>query len=67
MKLTAFLLQFTGVMVNVCPSSAVDREFEPRSGQIKDNEIGMLSCVTKHAALRPRRKDWLALNQDNVA
>jgi len=27
----------------------------------------MLSCVTKHAALRRRRKDWLALNQDNVA
>ena len=31
-----------GVMVSVLASSAVDHGFEPRSGQIKDHEIGIL-------------------------
>ena len=32
----------TGVMVGVLASSAVDRGFEPRSGQTKDYKIGIL-------------------------
>jgi hypothetical protein len=43
------------VMVSVLSSSAVDRVFEHRSGQIKDYIIGRKS------------KYWLALNQDNVS
>ena len=51
-----------GVMVSVLASSAVDRGFEPRSGQTKDYEIGMCCFSAKHAALRRKRKDWLARN-----
>ena len=51
-----------GVMVSVLASSAVDRGFEPRSGQTKDNKIGMCCFSAKHAALRRKSKDWLARN-----
>ena len=54
-----------GVMVNVLVSSAVDREFEPQSGQTKDYEIGICCFPAKHAALRRKSKDWLARNQNN--
>ena len=47
--------------------SAVDRGFEPRSGQTKDYEIGICCFSAKHAALRRKSKDWLAWNQDNVS
>ena len=51
-------------MVSVLVSSAVDRGFEPRSGQTKDCEIGICCFSAKHAALRSKNKDWLARNQN---
>ena len=48
-------------------SSAVDRGFEPRSGQTKDYKIGMRCFSAKHTALRRKNKDWLARNRDNVS
>jgi hypothetical protein len=54
-------------MVSVLASSAVDRGFEPRSGQAKDYKIGSCCFSTKHAALRRKSKDWLARNQNNVS
>ena len=54
-------------MVSVLASSAVNRGFEPRSGQIKDYEIGICCFSAKHAALKKKSKDWLARNQDNVS
>jgi hypothetical protein len=51
----------------VLASSAVDRGFEPRSGQTKDYKIGICCFSTKHAALRRKSKDWLARNQDDVS
>ena len=54
-------------MVSVLSSSAVDRGFEPRSGQIKDYAIGICCFSAKHAALRRKNKDWLARNQNNVS
>ena len=48
-------------------SSAVDRGFEPRSGQTKHYKIGICCFSAKHAALRKKSKDWLARNQDNVS
>jgi hypothetical protein len=54
-------------MVSVFTSSAVDRGFEPRSGQTKDYNIGICCFSAKHASLRRKRKDWLARNQDNVS
>jgi hypothetical protein len=54
-------------MVSVLASSAVDRGFEPRSGQTKDYEIGICCFYAKHAALRRKSKDWLARNQNNVS
>ena len=54
-------------MVSMFPLRAVDREFEPWSGQTKDYKIGICCFSAKHAALRRKSKDWLALNHDNVS
>ena len=56
-----------GVMVSMLVSSAVDRGFESKSGQTKNNKIGICGFSAKHAALGRNRKDWLALNQVNVS
>ena len=56
-----------GVMVNVLASSAVDRGFEPRSGQTKDYKIGICCFSAKHTALRRKSKDWLGWNQNNMS
>ena len=53
-------------MVSVLASSAVDRGFEPRSGQAKEYKIGICCLSTKNAAFRRKSKDWFARNQDNV-
>jgi hypothetical protein len=54
-------------MVGVLPTNAVDRGFEPRSGQIKDKTNGICCFPAKHAALRRKGKDWLARCQNNVS
>ena len=54
-------------MASVLASSAVDRGFEPRSGQTKDHKIGICCFSAKHAVLRRKSKDWLARNQNNVS
>ena len=54
-----------GIMIRMFASSVVDRWFEPRSGQIKDYKIGVCCFSAKQAALRRKRKDWLAWNQNN--
>jgi hypothetical protein len=45
-------------MVCVLASSAVDRGFEPQSGQTKDYKIGICCFSAKHAALRRKSKYW---------
>jgi hypothetical protein len=47
-------------MASVLASSAVDRVFEPRSGQTKDYNIDICHFSAKHAALWRKSKDWLA-------
>ena len=59
--------RIAGVMVSVLASSAVDRGFKPWSGQTKDYKIGICCFYPKRAALRRKRKDWLAQHQDNVS
>ena len=54
-------------MVSMLALIAVDRRFEPRSGQTKDYKIGIRCFSAKHAALRRKSKDWLARNQNNVS
>jgi len=56
-----------GVVVGVLVSSAVDRGFEPRSGQTKDYKSGICCFSAKHETLKNKSKDWLARNQDNVS
>jgi hypothetical protein len=56
-----------GVMDSVLASSVVDRGFEPRSGQTKDYKLGICCFSAKHAALRRKRKYWLARNQNHVS
>jgi hypothetical protein len=41
-----------GVMLGVLASNAVDRGFEPLSGQTIDYAIGICCFFAKHAALR---------------
>ena len=48
-------------------SRALDRGFEPRSGQTKDYNIGICCFSVKYAALWRKSQDWLARNQDNVS
>ena len=51
-------------MVSVFASSAVDREFEPRSAQTKDYKIGICCFFAKNAALWSKSKsknDWLGI------
>jgi len=54
-------------MVSVLSSSSVDRGFERRSGQTKDYKLEMCCFSSKHATLRRKIRDWLALDQDNVS
>ena len=54
-------------MVSVLASFAVDRGFEPQSGQTKDYKIGTCLFSAKHEASRRKSKDRLARNQDNVS
>jgi hypothetical protein len=56
-----------GVMVSVLASRAVDRGFEPLSGQTKDYKFCICCFSAKHAAIRRKSKDWLARNQNNVS
>ena len=56
-----------GVMVSVLASSAVDLEFQSRSGQIKDYKISICCFSAKHAALSRKSKNWLSGNRDNVS
>jgi len=55
-----------GVIVSLLSSSVVDRELEPQSDRIKDNEIGIFCFPAKHIALR-RKTGWLPWNRDNVS
>ncbi len=54
-------------MVSVLASSAEDRGMEPRSGQTKDNTIGICCLSAKHASLRRKTNNWLSRNQNNVS
>ena len=42
-------------------------EFEPRSGQTKDNKSDITYYSTKHVALRNNGNECLARNHDNVS
>jgi hypothetical protein len=62
--------QFSGIVIvifladfniTVLHSSAVDREFEPQSGQTKDYKIGICCFSAKHTELRRKSEDWLTL------
>ena len=52
-------------MVSVLTSSALDSEFESRSGKTKDYKIGICCFSAKHAALLRKSKVWLARNHDH--
>ena len=49
-----------GVMVSLLISSAVDRGFNPRSGQTKDYIVASPLCMQHYE----ERADWLALYFD---
>jgi hypothetical protein len=61
----SFFYSIDGVMVSVLTSSVADRGFETRPCQTKDYKIGICCFSAKHAALRKKKKDWSARNQDN--
>jgi hypothetical protein len=45
----------------------IDRRFELRSDQTKDNTIDICCFSTKHTTLRSKTKDWLSRNHDNMS
>jgi hypothetical protein len=53
-------------MVGMLASNAVDHGFKPWSGQTKDYKIGICYFCTKHADLKTKSTDELAVNQDTV-
>ena len=53
-----------GIMVSMLVSSAVDRGFNPRSGQIKDYNISICCFTAKHAAIRSNRKRLVGLESE---
>ena len=59
--------EISGVMVSVLPSSAVDRGFEPRSGQTKNYKISICCFSAMRTTLGNKNKDWLVLKQFNVS
>ena len=57
-----------GVMVSVLATSAVDREFKPRSGQTKDYKIGICCFSAKARSIKEKEQRLVqARNQDNVS
>jgi len=61
-----FINRNRGMMASMLISSAVDRGFEPLSGQPKDYKICICCFSAKYTALREKSKDWLARNRNNV-
>jgi len=57
----------SGVMVRVLAKSVVDGWFKAWSGQTKHYEIDLYCFSAKHTALRRKRQDWFAQNQNNVS
>ena len=47
-------------------SSVIDRGFKPLPVQTKDHNIGICCFSAKHAPLRSKCKDWLALYPNHV-
>ena len=45
-------------MIRVFSSSAVDRGFDSKLGQMKDYNISISCFSAKYAALRSKSKDW---------
>ena len=54
-------------MVSVLAPIVVDRGFEPRSGETKDDNISVCCFSANHTALTRKNHDWLARNQNNVS
>ena len=54
-------------MVSMLATSAGYRGFEPRSGQIKYYEISICWFSTNHGALKRKKKDGFARNEDNMS
>ena len=54
-------------MVSVLASCAVDRGFEPQSGQTENYKIGICCFSAKYVALRRKITDSLVRNQDTVS
>ena len=63
---TPFIVNRIGdVVVSVLALSAIDRGFEPQSGQTNDYKIDICCFSTKHAALMRKSKDWSPRNHNN--
>jgi hypothetical protein len=54
-------------MIRVFSSSAVNRGFDPKLGQMKDYNISIYCFSAKYAALSRKSKDGLPRNQENVS
>jgi hypothetical protein len=55
-----------GVMISMFASNVVDRVFETRSGQTKDNTVGMCCFSAKHEVLRIKNKHRVTYDRSVV-
>ena len=49
-------------MVSVFGANAVNFEFEPRSGQTRDNNIGIYCFSAKHVAINLKKTRWFGIS-----
>jgi hypothetical protein len=61
-----YINSISDVMVSVLASSAVNRGFEPRSGQSKDHKIDICCVFAKYATLRKREQVKFQRYDDEV-
>ena len=62
-----YLHRIGSVIASVIASRTVNRWFEARLGQTKENKIGICWFSAKHTPLRRNIKDLMDRNQDNVS
>ena len=54
-------------MGSVLASNVIDHRFKPRSGQIKNYEIGICCFSEKDTSLMSKSKGWCDRNLNNIS
>jgi hypothetical protein len=66
-KIRLYHICFVFIFSSILSHLVLDCGYESRSGQTKDYKLDICCFSAKHAELRRKSTDCLALNQDNVS